>query len=875
MFRSRDGGQTFTGPVEMLGDADQTVPANLMVRAVVELGRAADATHSVVASMSEVDLGEGGTEQFDCGVRSPGNNGSYQLSAQFDPPAPGMTVTLSRQDVAAGEKATVTVTSAGVSEVTTAQLVISATIGNQSARTTVPIYVWREIARADIGPAGGSVGAQGLSFVVPKDGFDQTRTLRLFTGKPATGMDSSMASPAFRIDGFPDKYANGLQIQWEKGSPAAGTAGAAIQRSSRGRAAEADPGGAAVIRFALPDGAGNTIPVDQFQPTTVKGNSVILTIPPGKQPLTRRFSLWMLNGWLNLVSEHGNFLIFYDVLHRETAEWLAGQLEGALLSMTSSDVDISLLDRITYVETARLLGFAVHPIRATLRELDVPARTRGGQINFNMKRMEDPVMRVEDRATPGHELMHIAQSLYGDSQGLVDSFMRADPAVWADEAMAVWFERFAIKEPNHIPPSMNEHLRDFVRVGPMLVPEDTARDYGYGASTFLTYLHRVLDPALMHRWIAERSSERSAWATLIPLIGGDNVLQQRWRYYAEAMMNHTLLPNAEFPNPAHLMPVEAAFEFDMLKDYDYDIKHWNSARDLSMEFYKFSFYSVNHSGKRFDDLTDTAALGFRVLEDFEDVDLYVMDAKGKLLGTQMGKGELVLEDAPAIAASSPYLLVTVVNAGYDPSPTTSSKRDISVRMGLAEPGMKITGGNFVGDRVIGYSYDFGTKNVNIPKDASYSWDFGDGQTSTVRDVKHAWKKEGTYLVKVQVDLGLGKRLSDQVTVKVAPDTGTKKADVLFEVYRLFKSPVGSSIQKCNEYYITVNRPQGGTAISGDSIAKNGAFEATLDVADGYSYAIRYNYTGACPGYGNITGKFDVKANIINYVKVETPRCETN
>jgi hypothetical protein len=866
MFRSLDAGQTFTGPVELAGDNGQNTPANLMVRGVISYGAGEQARHQLVTSLQELDLGEGAEETFQCGVKASGEQ-VYRISAAFDPPAPGLAATLSRPQVSAGEMVTVTVRSAGPGELTEAMLILSAATETSVARTAVPVYLWREIGAAEIGPAGGVVSARGISVQVPRGGFNQVHRLRLMTGKPATGMDPSATGPPFRIEGLPDRYDQGLEVRLDAAAPTTtGIAQSTRQAGSGG-------GGVAVIRFVTTDTAGIASSVDQFQPTTIQGGTAVLTLPARKQPLSRRFSLWMLAGWLNLLSENRNFLVFYDVTRRDSAEWLAAQLEKALLNMAGREVDISLLDRITYVETARLLGFAVHPIRATLCDLDVPARTRGGQMNFNMRRLEDAAGRMENRSTPGHELMHITQSLYGDNQGVADSFLRADPTVWADEALAVWFEPYAIGEPNYLPPSMHEHMRDFLRVGPLLVPEDGARDYGYGASAFLTYLQRYLDPTIPRRWLAQRSATRSAWATLISLIGGDRVLQQRWRLFGDALMNRQVLPNAAFPDPSLLVPVESTHIFNLLKDYEYDLKHWRRARDLSMEFYKLSFDAINHGGKKFEDLTDSVALGFKVQQDYDDVDIYVMDAHGKLLGSQRGKGELVLEQAGQIAASAPYLLVAVVNASYDPSPSVSSHRDISVRMGLAEPSSKITGGNFVGSRVIGAAYRFGTKNVNIPKDAIYRWDFGDGRTADGRNTEHAWSRAGTFTVKLTVSFGAGKQLTDTVQVTVAPDTSTQKAEVLFDVFRVFKNAVGTSNQKCNEYYITITSPAGGGSVSGESIARNGAFEITLPVADGYTYSIRYHYTGACAGSGTISGKFDVKAVPINYVRVETPRCE--
>jgi hypothetical protein len=59
------------------------------------------------------------------------------------------------------------------------------------------------------------------------------------------------------------------------------------------------------------------------------------------------------------------------------------------------------------------------------------------------------------------------------------------------------------------------------------------------------------------------------------------------------------------------------------------------------------------------------------------------------------------------------------------------------------------------------------------------------------------------------------------------------------------------------------------------LARNGEYDVRLSVANGYSYSISYNYTTPCKDSGTVTGKFDVKKAISNFVKVETPPCQAN
>ena len=107
-----------------------------------------------------------------------------------------------------------------------------------------------------------------------------------------------------------------------------------------------------------------------------------------------------------------------------------------------------------------------------------------------------------------------------------------------------------------------------------------------------------------------------------------------------------------------------------------------------------------------------------------------------------------------------------------------------------------------------------------------------------------------------------------------PPTSTEEADVLFVVSRPYTNPLGTSDQMCNDYSITITNPLG-AAYSGTSLARNGEYDVRLSVANGYSYSISYNYTTPCKDSGTVTGKFDVKKAISNFVKVETPPCQAN
>ncbi|MBL8232168.1 MAG: PKD domain-containing protein, partial [Bryobacterales bacterium] len=810
IFRSRDGGATFTGPIVLTAENNQTAIANLMVRAVVSYGNVEQGEHTVSAAVGSLDVSEGGTEQFQAAVRSQAGV-PFEIAVAFDPPAAGLSATVQPATVRAGEPFRVTVRSEGPSDVTSGQLVITATDGTKLARTAVPVYTWREIAAQDIGTEGGVVEGQGVSVRIPAQKLSEKRRVRLLTGKPVTGLEESLDGGVFRVDGMPDGYKGGLEIRLPVSAAAQSAAAqsAALEKGSR-PAGEAS--GTAVLQFMAPDATGKLMPVQQFQPAVVQGNTAILNLPAGKPNVSRRFSLWMLKGWLNLVSAEGNFIVFYRIGYTDSARWVLEKSEKALTAFAASHVDINVFERISTWESLNLLGFPVHPIRITLDKLANPSDagiSNAGQIRLNQEKFKEAEGRDTFRSAVPHEIMHIVEDLFGSGQGVVDSFVREDPRRWMDESLSVWFEPSGLWEANYTPANMSENLAEFLRTGANRVVDSSAREYGYGASSFLTYLGRNVDSRIPKRWLETRDAGRAPWAALIPLIGGDGQLAKHWRDFTRKLFLGQVLPNSKFPDVNMIRPLDDARSFDLIKQGEQWTKTWPQAKDLSVEFFALNLPKAGDPEKM-PDLTDVTALGVQVLDKFDDVDVFVYGRNG-LLAWREDNAEIVLNEPAKYRAEVP-LVVAVVNNHYDPAPSSASRRDIRVKMGLADPKTEILP-PFIGQRVIGRSYDFTTRNVNVPADATYQWDFGDGKTATGRNAKQSWSRAGTYRVTVTAEWQ-NKKVSTSVMTTVAPDTPVVKAEVLFDVFRLYKNPVGQSFQKCNDYAITITDPSGRVAESG-------------------------------------------------------------
>ncbi|MCS7025113.1 MAG: PKD domain-containing protein [Bryobacteraceae bacterium] len=871
MFRSLDGGKTFTGPIVLTTDNTQTAAANLMVRAVVSYGELTPQLHQVETNVDSVNLSEGSSERFSAKVNST-SPGPYQITAVFDPPVEGLSAKVDPPSVPAGQTFQIIVRSEGPSDVTSAHLVVTATDGPRKARVRVPVFTWREISSQQVGVEGGVLQAGPVRVFIPKQNsqsWGQNRRISLLTGKPVTGFEESLDGEVYRLEGLPEAYSGGLEIHL----PASAKQRQVASLSHRLSAPQPKEGNAvALLQFATPNSLGKNQTVTHLHPAVIAGESAVVTLPQNRPNYSRQFRFSLLWGWLNLLSAEGNFVVFYPFSHRDAAIWVVEQAEKAFQQFQSPEVRIDVMSRISRVESLNLLGFPVHPIRITIGETENPAgvgETRGGQITLNRRKFETAESRQANRGAIPHEIMHLVQSLFGPQQSLFD--LRQDPRLWMDEALAVWYEPLGLNESQFIPGEMNENLAAFLLVGANRVPETEARDYGYGASSFITYLSRFVDTSIPRRWLETRDANREPWATLLPLIGGDSQLPHHWRSFALTLFSRNVLPNPNFPDNNQLRPFEDWLRFELIKDGEQTIKTWGEARDLSFRFYDFVL-PTGRQNVRFPELTDVTALSVQLLEKLPDVDIFVFGSKG-LLDWKPGTEEILLTDEEVYKKSVP-LIVGVANNHYDPAPSSKSRRTLRVKMGLADPKLEIAP-PFIGKRVIGATYEFTTKNINIPQDATYTWDFGDGKTATGRNVKTSWSRAGDYKVTVTVQWP-AQRLTASVVAVVAPDTPpVAKAEVLFEVFRLIRNRMGQSYQMCNDYAITITNVSGAVVETGTSVARNGAYETWLPVADHYSYTIRYNYTTPCRDSGTVTGKFNIKAGIINSVRVETPRCETN
>jgi len=879
-FRSTDGGQSFTGPIEVTFQG-RTGPANLAVRAVVRYSSTEDPGEpppfEVTAEPPSVDLNEvDGEEQIQLLVVSDKDfDGEVTLQAATDPPNVPVQLELTPDKVRVGESARLKLSRLEQFDDDLFHVVVTATGGKEGERPlrlSIPVYRWRLLAQALIGPGGGTLAGGETEVTVGPGAFPASTMLRLLAGRPVTGFEGHRSEMVYRLEGLPEEVAGEMRFQIRE------------RQKSAWRMAADEPAPLAAVQIEKLDAEGRPQTATRLLPAG--GGSLVLK--PVEFKLVRRVSAWMLTGYYAADTPQGHFRIFYPYGYGEAARRVGEFLEEAF-SRLVAEVGLENLERdlgeyLRWSLPGVDIGIGGYPIQVTLKKLgdELDGIADRSTLTFNTLRLDSPEAIEAFAPTLGHELMHLVQAAHGGvSPWRPGPFAGLGyPWLWMDEAISTWFEPIAIGKPSYIPSTVrpdpagggrnqSDNYRSFTKRGLLRVPylRSPQQEHGYGASVFLTDLSRRV-PNLIPQLLARRNPGQDPLQTLVEVLGGPERLAEEWSLFAGNYLVGNIYPGIHFPTLFDLLTNDSSNKWAPFARSALDSHrrfYWAEA-DLSIATFSLAFRNVTE----LPDLTDGVYLAAKLDAPTDAVDLYGFEFNRDSWSSlgKRGNGELLLfPDTKELMAGRKTVLLAVVRRGatLDPKPTA-----LSVAVDLAPPEAKIRGyRDFTG--VIGATYEFTTVNRNVEKNATYTWNFA-GVTKQGRTVQHSWDRAGEHLVTLTVQSGKH-TLTDRLIFKVAPPSGPVKAEVLFEVYRRVRVLGSWSNQKCQSYKIAIFDPQNKLVESGESIARNGAYDTTLPVADGYSYAVDYTYTTICRDSGRRTGKFDVKGGRINHVPVETPPCE--
>jgi hypothetical protein len=887
-FYSEDAGATFRGPLALINSANQTIDINLLIRGVASFPGSSPATPSVQTFDLSIDRQEsnvvqGESARFEIRIKAvdgAADPGEIALSAKLDTAGiEGVTANLGSAAARAGDTVPLTVTAAPKATARTAAIQITARSGSEVRTRTISVNVWKVLASGVLGPNGGSItdGESRVSLTAPAGALSSDTPLQILSGDSNGAASPNRASDGIRIQGLPTRIEKPLRVSLPLSAPADGVF-------------------LVVERDRFLKNAATAVPMQRLLPTSgsTTQRTAEIPAPPSQLPLGD-VNLWLVSG--------------YEQLRASSASKQTAAAAGSAPEITFE---------ITYpkelaTQAATILDLlikAAHKLAFTPNEgLNMPFNgvpnntipvdilylsngwfggantvrygdSDGESIRFNAYKLGGTDPWAMFRTVPGHELFHVSQNFYGGSG-------RDAQWLWMDDATATWFEAIATENPGHVPSTVfggsgegelnTDAYVSFIREGLIFQPqfakgtgENPPAHHGYGASMFLTWLGRRYSPGMEVMGDIARARENTATpneAITAALSARGATLPDMWRSFVRDYLEGNVYPNQTLPTPDRLTPTASAnvaVLFTSPQDSGKLFPEWASP-DLSAEFYQIKFPNPAKPP----DLTDDVVLSFGFAPGYTSKDAGVLVASyadKKVLGESWG-GDPVELPVKDLIQKRDVLLAAVANSRN--SPPNEGTTGLRLNVKLADPKATITPRymDFVG--VVNGTYDFNTKNVNVPADATYSWNFGDGTaSSSTRSVKHQFTKAGAFEVSLTVSGADIPTLRDSVTVQIAPDIEVKKAEMTFYVYRVMSS---KQKQASQNFRIWVYDADGKVVDSGDSVAKNGVWECVLPAGRTFSVEVQYNYT-LPPCSGKTPKRTFTTKEGLNFIEIETASC---
>jgi len=192
------------------------------------------------------------------------------------------------------------------------------------------------------------------------------------------------------------------------------------------------------------------------------------------------------------------------------------------------------------------------------------------------------------------------------------------------------------------------------------------------------------------------------------------------------------------------------------------------------------------------------------------------------------------------------------------------------------PTLSITPSSTPDGMIVNTEYTFTAAMTNATATGAYSWDIGYVNATSplgAASLKCKFPKGGTYTIRLKATGKTpqgNKDLAAELEVTVYENTEIAKEEVSFAVYRwlTMQWADGSTTktrQYCGQYHIQILRDNI-IIDSGDSVARNGAFEVVLPTGH-YTYRVSGKYltpAGDCSGASG----FDVVKGGRNFVEIE-------
>jgi uncharacterized protein (TIGR03437 family) len=486
-----------------------------------------------------VSFGEAGVQAAFAGLM-PGFSGVYQVNVQ----APA---------VVQGGDLEIALSANG----SRSQANVSASVSNFDSRA------YSVLQQPTIGVQGGAVTASGVRIDIPAGAFSGASALRLSTPSAAIAASANNLAGVYRLDDIPSSSQPiRVTLQAKTAIPDGETF---LLVKTIGE----DERGPRIFKAQVLNGQiVADLPATAEAATTSKQSSAQGAVPAAAPPSKVSAMLWAIGGLKGRPTASGNLIVFVPVGQETSAPAVAvfNAADTAYRKIAELGVDWSKRNpsATTAAPPMPIYVLSFSAWRSTLVGVwgagdatgFAESEMWGGDgegvcINWDWIEGGSPVRMENARATLGHEMLHVAQSLY-DPRGRGRKTFTSSNWLWLLEAQAAWFERVVVTDPKWLPDVTRIHSSNLLYSGlevlPGWVDKETASYHGYGAATFLQYLypasagtgHRAIGNLLteMSRatgFVVSGSRYNATEALRLETLGPSGGFDQRWNAYILAL----------------------------------------------------------------------------------------------------------------------------------------------------------------------------------------------------------------------------------------------------------------------------------------------------------------------------------------------------
>ncbi len=399
-----------------------------------------------------------------------------------------------------------------------------------SSDTDMPDPIPGEEVTMNIGPTGGEVALNEFRLRIPAGAFAESNSITIKEEDVEHPGFSDVISKTYKVEGIPGNYTEQIEIGLASDTDFPASSYFTVQEV--GFVSSLD----SVIpknRILRPDIEGSEMwamlgkPDDGLQSENSEAEP--------REEAKLEFSIFGISSYATYTTSDGKFAISFPAEHLDKIYTLGAQLSEAYT--TIENTGFSFDDRTNW------------PMKVTVENLKPSVYGYAGAsiwgenygfIEINLLHLDKA---AELKTTVGHELLHIAQSLY-DPRNSFSKAKFAAPHLWLDEAVSVWFERIISGNPNYVSPVFETAAKTALIGAQVAASPNYRADYGYAQAPLIQFIENKFGRDKIAKFYDEIAKGKSAFDAI------NNSLPQNissfWHDYLDELLTFSIYASDGF-----------------------------------------------------------------------------------------------------------------------------------------------------------------------------------------------------------------------------------------------------------------------------------------------------------------------------------------